>query len=302
MNNFRVSGRTPLLCGASARVVLMGVFVVGAVAASATMAHAQTPEQKRAAKEHFEQARRLYDVGRYPEAIEAYQKAYLNVEDPVFLYNIAQSYRLNEQPEEAIRFYKNYLRRSPDAANRGEVEKKIEDLQKEMDAKARAAEPKVEPPSPVTTAPAPVTSPPAVTTTQPKATEPPAVTGPAPTMPPPEAKSGKWRTTGIILAGAGGTLLVTSVITGAMANKAAKDVEKGPIFDPDDEKRGKSLNTVAVVTGILGVLAGVGGGVLLLMGSGGSNDGDAGVAKQPQFALSPVVGGPYTGAEASFRF
>lgn len=272
-----------------------GVAVVLALLATASVAHAQSAEQKKAAKEYFEQARRLYDVGKYQEAIEAYQKAYLNVEDPVFLYNIAQSHRLNNQPEDAIRFYKNYLRRSPDASNRGEVEKKMEDLQKELDDKAKGAN-KPNTPPPVEPRPPVLVPPPAVE-------PPPAATAPPPVVidtPAPTSEPSHWRTTGFVLAGVGGALFVTSVITGSLANKAAKDVEKGPTFDPDVERRGKSLNTAAIVTGVLGVISGVTGGVLLWMN--GSSSGNTETASTSRLALSPVIGGGYTGAEATFRF
>jgi tetratricopeptide (TPR) repeat protein len=277
-----------------------GFALVVGLLFNAGAAHAQSAEQKKAAKEYFEQARRLYDVGKYQEAIEAYQKAYLNVEDPVFLYNIAQSHRLNNQPEDAIRFYKNYLRRSPEAANRGEVEKKMEDLQKEIDDKAKGlnkppAPPAVEPVTPVVTAPPP-----------PPPVQPPAIGNTAgtpvvidtPVQPAPEKDS--WRTTGIVLAGVGGVLVVTSVITGALANKAAKDVEKGPVFDPKVETRGKSLNAVAIATGLLGLAAGITGGVLLWMD--GSSSSNTETAPAPRMAFAPVIGGNYTGAEATFRF
>lgn len=283
------------------RGVAVGLAAFCVLAASANMAVAQTAEQKRAAKEHFEQARRLYDVGRYAEAIEAYQKAYLNVEDPVFLYNIAQSYRLNEQPEEAIRFYKNYLRRSPDAANRDEVEQKITDLQKEIDDKARATQPTVEPTPPVTTPP-PATTP----VPPPEVAPPPAtasdMTARSTALPPEDGRDRrKWRTAGIIVAGVGGGLLVTSVALGAAANAKAKDVEKGPIFNPDDEDAGKTLSTGAVITGVAGLVAGVVGGVLLFMNLGSSSSSDTASAPS-RLAFTPVLGPGYTGAEASLRF
>jgi len=270
-------------------------FVVGLLF-NAGAVHAQSAAQKKAAKEYFEQARRLYDVGKYQEAIEAYQKAYLNVEDPVFLYNIAQSHRLNNQPEDAIRFYKNYLRRSPEAANRGEVEKKMEDLQKEIDDKAKGlnkppTQPTVEPVTPAVSTPPPVQPAPVSNTL------PPPVVIDAPIQPPSENNS--WRTTGIVLAGVGGVLFVTSVITGALANKAAKDVEKGPVFDPDVESRGQTLNKVAITTGLLGLAAGITGGVFLWMDGGSSSSNPE---PAPRVAFAPVIGGNYTGAEAMFRF
>ncbi len=275
----------------------LGVLICAALVIVGVLsqeARAQTPQQKRAAKQHFEQARRLYDVGRYPEAIEEYQKAYLNVEDPVFLFNIAQSYRLNEQPEEAIRFYKNYIRRSPDAVNRSEVEKRIADLQKEVDDKSRPVQPIIQPTTP--------TQPPETTTVSPNAplpTEPPAIVDTG--VPAPAATDGAntWRTTGFVLAGVGGVLLVTAVITGALANKAATDLEKATVFDPAIEKRGRAFNGVAIVSGFLGVVAGLAGGYLLMTTSGETT---ADVATSPRLAVSPVVGREYTGAQASLRF
>ena len=50
--------------------------------------------------------------------------------DAALLFNIGQAYRLWDRPEDAIRAYKNYLRRVPDAVNRADVEKKIADLEK----------------------------------------------------------------------------------------------------------------------------------------------------------------------------
>lgn len=282
------------------RRVVLGVLL-GAIVSVGT-ASAQTAEQKRAAKEHFEKARRLYDVGRYQDAIEEYQKAYLNVEDPVFLYNIAQAYRLNEQAEEAIRFYKNYLRRAPDAPNRADVEDKIADLQRELEARERTVTP---PPPAEPVVPA---SPPPVVTQAPPTFEPPPPRVAPPTEPvsatPVESVApDRWRTTGIILAGAGGVLLVTSVVTGSMANKAAKDVEKQLVFDPDVESRGKALDGVAVVTGLLGVVAGVSGAVLLFSSRSAPAEAAAPSASAPpRLALTPVVGRTFTGAEATIRF
>src|SRR4051812_28703527 len=78
----------------------------------APAAHAQSDAQKTQAKDHYEKARRYYDVGKYKEAIDEYQQVYLAIDDPNMLYNIAQAYRLWDKPEEAVRFYRNFLRRA----------------------------------------------------------------------------------------------------------------------------------------------------------------------------------------------
>jgi outer membrane protein assembly factor BamD (BamD/ComL family) len=58
-----------------------------------------TPQQKQEIHVHYQQATRSYDLGKYQEAVEEYQKVYEIDGDPVMLYNIAQAYRLNDQPQ-----------------------------------------------------------------------------------------------------------------------------------------------------------------------------------------------------------
>src|ERR687884_386081 len=63
-----------------------------------------TEAQKQQFKEHYEKGKRFFDLLKYTEAAEENEKAYLAAPDPVMLYNIAQCHRLNDQPDEAIRF------------------------------------------------------------------------------------------------------------------------------------------------------------------------------------------------------
>ena len=58
--------------------------------------------------------------------------------DPVMLFNIAQCHRLNNQPDEAARFYKNYLRNAPGAPNRDDVERKIVEMERLSEERRRS--------------------------------------------------------------------------------------------------------------------------------------------------------------------
>src|SRR3954471_13384809 len=136
----------------STRALSVALFALAALVPLAARAE-PTEAQKREAKELNEKATRLYEVGRYGEHIEEYQKVYLLVEDPVLLYNIAQSYRLWGKPEDSARFYRNYLRRAPNAPNRADVEKKIADQEKLAEERRRSP---VVPTQPITTPPAEV--------------------------------------------------------------------------------------------------------------------------------------------------
>ena len=55
------------------------------------------------------------------------------------LFNIAQCHKNSSQPEEAIRFYKNYLRNAPNAANRADVEKRIAEMERLAEERKRQA-------------------------------------------------------------------------------------------------------------------------------------------------------------------
>ena len=56
----------------------------------------------------------------------------------MFLYNIAQCYRILNKNEEALSFYRSYLRRAPEAPNRAEVETKITALQEAIATQEKA--------------------------------------------------------------------------------------------------------------------------------------------------------------------
>src|SRR5689334_3962621 len=104
------------------RVALLLAFAVAATPARATD-DADTAEARRL----FISGTKHFDLSEYEAALADFKEGYRRKDDPVFLYNIAQCYRLTKGHEEdALKFYRNYLRRAPRAQNRVEVEKKIE--------------------------------------------------------------------------------------------------------------------------------------------------------------------------------
>jgi tetratricopeptide (TPR) repeat protein len=98
-----------------------------------------TAAQKQEIRAHYARASRDYDLGRYSDAIDEYQVIYQIDGDPVMLYNIAQAYRLTDQPDKAIHFYRRYLLRAPGARNREAVDQKILELGKLLEERARGA-------------------------------------------------------------------------------------------------------------------------------------------------------------------
>jgi len=111
------------------------------------------------------EARRHYDAGlahfnlrEYPQAIEEFQAAYRLRPDPVFLYNLGQSYRLAENPDQALYFYRAYVRTAPGAPNRAEVDERIAALEKLIEERRNAPPPPAPATAPTETKPAPVPS------------------------------------------------------------------------------------------------------------------------------------------------
>ena len=290
-------------------------------------AHAQlTPAQKQEVRDHYDKAVRAYDVQKFGEAVDEYQKTYEISGDPAMLFNVAQAYRLNGQPQEAVFYYRRYLERSPLAPNRTDVEQKIADLEKTLETTRKAAP--VVPPAP-TSPPATVPSPPAAapvapgTTVTPPAAAPPGG-APVPTTPPPlattptsppphavtapaEGTHNIERMAGLALVSVGAAGLLTAAITGKLAENRGDNLTyassvKGT-FDPGTEKSGKQLDNVAVAAVVIGGGAAVAGVVLLVLSRYPPSErtGAAPVANHLP-SIAPLVAGGTVGATAALAF
>ncbi len=91
-------------------------------------------------------ARTLYNKGmanfqleEYDAAIGKWEEGFRIKPVPEFLYNIAQAYRLSHRTDKALAFYQKYLRVSPKATNRDEVERHMAALEKIQGAEQRAS-------------------------------------------------------------------------------------------------------------------------------------------------------------------
>jgi len=292
------------------------IFVVATLALCAAVpaiARAESEaEKKQQAKDHYEMATRFYDVGKYGEAINEYEQAYLLIEDAALLFNIGQAYRLWDRPEDASRAYKNYLRRRPEASNRGDVEKKIADMERIVDERRRGVP--GQPPQQVLPTP-PVSPPPAGVfpanqgpVTPPGATAPLSPTPEALPAPPsgavtfsqpapsePASPKKKWIAYGLL--GLGGVGVVTTVIAaavGASKARALRDASQNrQPFDPALETSGKSANSVAALSALVAIGAGGTGGYLLWRWRGSSAS---------SIAVAPVVAPTFAGAAALLTF
>lgn len=147
----------------------------------AGQARAGNTDGKAEAKAHFAAGENHYNLNEFTEALQEFKDAYRLYPDPVFLYNLGQCERQLGHHEDAIRFYRSFLRLQPKAPNKAEVQRKIEEMEAALRSKPPAepepaASPaKVEPAAPagdslgesptLTAAPISATAEPAPTTT-----------------------------------------------------------------------------------------------------------------------------------------
>ncbi len=278
--------------------MLRALLVTAALAgvASAQPAPPPTPapvptpsgDPKVEAKAHFDKGNTHYNLGEFDDAIAEFKTAYQLSSAPGLLFNIAQSYRLKKDYEEASQFYKTYLRLKPDAANRGEVEERIKEMDHLIEEqKANAISP-------------------------PHGTIPPE--GDGGTKPPPidqkpleqkpdlkidrgEHEDGRsLKTAGIATAATGGALLITGLVFGGMASSSASALDKlspdhGTWSSAQQDKydAGKRDNTIAIISFVAGGAALATGGALWYLGY--HKDSSASVAVVPTHGGTAVAVG-----------
>jgi len=76
----------------------------------------------------FERAQAAYQAGKFQAAIELFKDAYELVHDPVYLFNIAQSYRKVLDCVAANDYYARYLEAAPNAENKDKVRQWVREL------------------------------------------------------------------------------------------------------------------------------------------------------------------------------
>jgi tetratricopeptide (TPR) repeat protein len=113
----------------------IGTLLLALLLALGGVAHADDTAE---AKRLYLSGTKHFNLAEYDAALNDFKDGYRHKDDPVFLYNIAQCYRLLNKNQEAITFYKSYLNNAPDAPNRSEVLNKISELEQAIAAQEKA--------------------------------------------------------------------------------------------------------------------------------------------------------------------
>jgi len=121
------------------RIVATAALLVLVLAATPSSAEI-TEAAKAEARVHFQRGKAAFELGRFAEALQAYEQAYKLAPLPGFLFNIGQCHRNLDNFDKAIFSFRLYLRKLPAAPNRKAVQILIHELeQKSEDARQRQA-------------------------------------------------------------------------------------------------------------------------------------------------------------------
>jgi tetratricopeptide (TPR) repeat protein len=91
------------------------------------------------AKQHFETGRNAYNAGDYVTAIREFKEAERLRPSPILDYNIGLANEKLGKRRVAVKYYRRYLELQPNAANKAEVEQKVQSLEAEIAAQPPVA-------------------------------------------------------------------------------------------------------------------------------------------------------------------
>jgi tetratricopeptide (TPR) repeat protein len=209
----------------------------------------QAAEEQRAmqamdaeARQHFQLGRTFYDSGRFQQAVEEFEAAYKLSGRPQLLYNVYVAQRDVGELQEAVDALRAYLDQVPDAPDRVNLKARLESL--EAQAKRQAEQEALA----------------AKASAQPVAE--------------PKTRTEIQRSkVPFIVAGAGGGMLLGSVITGVLAKGKADDLDEscgGSTCPVSEQSNVDSTRTLAITTDVLwsvGAATAITGVVLWLTGA-----------------------------------
>lgn len=123
----RRSARLPWLIALSVSLVA-GNPRYGLAAEAATDANPSAEQRRSSAKARYEEGVEAYRAARYADAVRLFLEADALSPSAALSYNIARAYEKLADDAQTLRWYRNYLRLSPDAKNAAEVQTYIRSL------------------------------------------------------------------------------------------------------------------------------------------------------------------------------
>jgi len=251
------------------RISVLAMVVVGLLG---RVAGAQPTPPKAAAQAAFAEGQQRYAAGEYLPAATKFEAAYALDPDPVYLFNVAQAYRLGNACPKAVSYYNRFLEAVPNPPNLVNVKEYL--AQAEVCAKNTAT---LEPGVPIQPAVAPER--------------------PAPADP---GRTQRWLGIGAMFVGGAtlgiGVYYTTEVgrLNDARADRTSMCTTMNacdPGYGDELDDQGRSAQARQVIAYAVGGAVVIGGVVLYVLGRS---------SERASIAVVPTSGGAY--AVGAFRF
>lgn len=247
-----------------------------------------------AAKAAFQAGNVSFNEADYPRAILYWEDAYRrDCSKHQMLLNLARAYELNGNKKQAVMALETFLAREPNAPDKPQINRRIEVIKKQIDSEAAAQQQA------------------AATPTPPAQDQPPPAATPKPTStPPPEEEAGARPIAPLILAGAGGVMLIGGTVLYVTASNKVDEFASHcddpeartgcPEAEVDDANAARTRQNVGGAVALIGGAAVAGG--LIWYFTAPRESGSAVFQKKPRTALVPALAPGYAGLSVSGNF
>jgi len=117
------------------KATLLAAFLMASHAHAAEPSEAELQQRREDAAQRYEQGVQAYQEGRHKDAIDLFLEADALAPSSALSFNIARAYEKIKDSSNALRWYRDYLRREPEADDKAAVSTLIEEYEKVLEAK-----------------------------------------------------------------------------------------------------------------------------------------------------------------------
>ena len=141
-----VPGRQLLMRSLRSRLSILAMLAALATVLPLESAQAQRSERQRrdatkAARAHYQRGRAHHERHEYQQAVREYLLAHEQEPSPALLFNIAQAYLLSGEREQALAYYRAYLREEPKGDVSDLARNRVEAIEGELAAESLQPQP-----------------------------------------------------------------------------------------------------------------------------------------------------------------
>lgn len=110
----------------------IAIFALLQLPALPALAGDVSPEAQETARKTYQAGAEAYSEGRYKDAIDLFLEAARIAPNPAFSYNIGLAYEQLGDHDNALRWYRDYLRELPEAPDRADIEPRVREAEQRL--------------------------------------------------------------------------------------------------------------------------------------------------------------------------